>query len=167
MPAKKKRSKGPKRSPAKGKNRVAAATKKRSASPGATQAKKSATRTSTKRRKKQIAATRSRTNLTSGATSPIAEPKIASRSAQMVAEVALQVFTGIVRISGNQSILNGTLLIRAGVADFPSAMGAATQYLRNQGIEDGDNISVTGERSSVESGGKSINVIVMSSAQKS
>jgi hypothetical protein len=84
----------------------------------------------------------------------------------MVTEVALQVFTGIVRISGNQSILNGTLLIRAGVGDFPTAVGAATQYLNNQGIEDGDNISVTGERSSADNGGQSINVIVMSSAQK-
>lgn len=167
MPAKKKSSRVHKRTAAKVKKRVAATSKERVASPGTTRAKKSATRTPTKGRKNQITATRSKTTLTPDATSSIPEPKIASRSAQMVAEVALQVFTGVVRITGNQSILNGTLLIRAGVADFPSAVGAATQYLRNQGIQDGDNISVTGERSSVQNGGQSINVIVMSSAQKS
>ena len=139
MPAKKKSSKGSKRTPAKGKKRIAAATKKRSDSLGATRAKKSATRTATERGKKQIAATRS----------------------------ALQVFTGIVRISSNQSILNGTLLIRAGVADFPSSVGAATQYLLNAGIGDGDDISVSGQQTSVEYGGSTINVIVMNSAQKS
>ena len=85
----------------------------------------------------------------------------------MMMDEALQVFTGVVRISGNQSILNGVLLIRAGVADFPSAMGAATQYLRNQGIGDGDNISVSGVPRTVEYGGQSIQVIVMTSAQKS
>jgi hypothetical protein len=53
----------------------------------------------------------------------------------MVAEVALQVFTGVVRITGNQSMLNGTLLVRAGVADFqehlaicPDCREALRQY---------------------------------------
>lgn len=91
----------------------------------------------------------------------------ATAARALVAEQALQVFTGTVRINGNQSLLNGTLLIRAGVADFPSAMGAATQYLLNQGINDGDTISVSGISTTVQNGGRSINVIVMTSARRS
>jgi hypothetical protein len=157
VPAQKKSSKIRKRIPAKAEKRVAASSKKPAGKRGKPKAKKSAARATTKPGRKRTAA---------GA--PTAPPlRTGARSARMLAEVALQVFTGVVRITGNQSMLNGTLLVRAGVADFPSALGAATQYLLNAGIHDGDNISVSGQRTSVEYGGSTINVIVMNSAQKS
>jgi hypothetical protein len=157
VPAKKESSKVQKHTPTKAKKRVAAASKNPAAKRGKPRAKKSATRAGIRPRGKRTAA---------GATA-VPQPRGSARSARMLAQVALQVFTGVVRISGNQSILNGILLIRAGVGDFPSAMGAATQYLLNAGIGDGDNISVAGVRSSVQYGGRTINVIVMTSAQKS
>jgi hypothetical protein len=163
MPAKKKSSKVHKQTQAK--KRIASASKKPAAKRGTARAKKSGTRPITKPRGNRIA-NASPENVASGATS-VLQPTASTRSAGVLAEVALQVFTGVVRISGNQSILNGILLIRAGVGDFPSAMGAATQYLLNAGIGDGDNISVAGVRSSVQYGGRTINVIVMTSAQKS
>jgi hypothetical protein len=165
MPAKKKSSKGHKQTQAKAKKRIASASKKPAAKRGTARAKKSGTTPMTKPRRNRIA-NASPENVTSGTTS-VPQPAAGTRSARLLAEVALQVFTGVVRISGNQSILNGILLIRAGVADFPSAMGAATQYLLNAGIGDGDNISVAGVTSSVHYGGRTINVIVMTSAQKS
>jgi hypothetical protein len=164
VPAKKKSSKVRKKTPAKAKKRVAPASKKLAAKRTA-RAKKSGTRPTTKRHGNRIASA-SRENVTSG-TASVPQPTAGTRSAPMLAEMAVQVFTGVVRISGNQSILNGILLVRAGVADFPSAMGAATQYLINVGIGEGDNISVAGQRSSVQYGGRTINVIVMNSAQKS
>jgi hypothetical protein len=167
MPAKKKNSTVPKRAPAKVKKAVATAAKKGAASSRTTRTKKSTTTATAKGRKVRTTAPRLRTSRTLGAVSSSPEPNVGFGSAQLVAEDVLRVFTGVVRISGNQSILNGSTLIRAGVADFPSAMGAATQYLTNQGIGDGDNVSVTGEAKTVEYGGQSIQVIVMTSAQKS
>jgi len=157
VPAKKKNSKIHKRTSAKAKKRAAASSKKPAGNRGKPKAKKSAAKAPTKPRGKRTAAV----------ASTAAPPRTGGRSVRMLGEAALQVFTGVVRITGNQSILNGTLLVRSGVADFPSAMGAATQYLLNAGIQDGDNISVLGQRTSVEYGGSTINVIVMNSAQKS
>jgi hypothetical protein len=157
VPAKKKSSKIHKRTPAKAKKRAGASARKPAGKRGKPKAKKSAARATTK----------SRGNRTGAGASAVPPPRTRARSARMLAEVALQVFTGVVHITGNQSMLNGTLLVRAGVADFPSAMGAATQYLLNAGIEDGDNISISGQRTTVEYGGSTINVIVMNSAQKS
>ena len=164
VPAKKKNSKVHKQTPAKVKKRNLSTSKKTAVKRGTVKAKKSGTKPM-KPGGNRIA-NASPVNVTSGTTS-VPQPTAGTRSARVLAEVALQVFTGVVRISGNQSILNGILLVRAGVGDFPSAMGAATQYLTNAGIGDRDNISVAGVRSSVQYGGRTINVIVMTSAHKS
>jgi hypothetical protein len=87
-------------------------------------------------------------------------------AAALALGLSQKIFAGIVRISGNQSLLLGRLLLRAGVSDFPSAIGAATQYLLNNGIGNGDKIAVAGQATTVEQGGQSIAVIVMTSAQK-
>jgi len=87
------------------------------------------------------------------------------RSLLRLSDDSVQTFPGTIRISGNESELNGTLLIRAGVSNFASAVVAATQFLFNENIQDGDQISVVGESTTVTNDeGGSVSVIVMISA---
>jgi hypothetical protein len=67
--------------------------------------------------------------------------------------------TGRLTISNGESRLDGTLLARKGA---PDPLGAATNFLGNLGLNDGDRITVTGGNGSI--GGAS--VIFIESAAK-
>ena len=67
--------------------------------------------------------------------------------------------TGRFTISDEDSRLDGTLLARKGAAD---PFGAATSFLRNLGLRDGDCISVSGESGTIGS----VAVIFIDSASK-
>jgi hypothetical protein len=69
-------------------------------------------------------------------------------------------FTGILAINGDQSSLNGNLLVKAGISDPAQAISAATAYLLNNGFHNGSFIIVLGTQGSVGN----VNVIIMSSA---
>jgi hypothetical protein len=68
--------------------------------------------------------------------------------------------TGRLTISNEESRLDGTLLARKGAAD---PFGAATSFLRNLGLRDGDCISVSGENGTIGS----VSVVFIDSASKS
>jgi|SRR5579884_132794 len=67
--------------------------------------------------------------------------------------------TGRLAISNEESRLDGTLLARKGATD---PFGAATSFLRNLGLRDGDCITVSGENGTIGS----VSVIFMDSASK-
>lgn len=54
-------------------------------------------------------------------------------------------FTGHLAINGNQSFLDTTSLIKAGVPDFTQAVFAATAFLTGKGFSTGSLITVTGD----------------------
>ena len=54
-------------------------------------------------------------------------------------------FTGHLTINQNQSFLDATLLIKAGVQDFAQAVFAATAFLAGKGLGTGSLITVTGD----------------------
>ena len=70
--------------------------------------------------------------------------------------------TGKLSISGTESRINGTLLARCNELN-PTA--AATSFLENLGFEDGDNITVTGQDSTL--GGVAVFCIESASAARS
>lgn len=67
--------------------------------------------------------------------------------------------TGRLTISNEDSRLDGTLLARKGA---PDPFGAATSFLRNLGLRDGDCITVSGENGTIGS----VSVIFMDSASE-
>jgi len=67
--------------------------------------------------------------------------------------------TGRLSISNEESRLDGTLLARKGAAD---PLGAATSFLRNLGLRDGDCISVSGDTGTIGA----VSVIFIDSASK-
>jgi hypothetical protein len=67
--------------------------------------------------------------------------------------------TGRLTISNEESRLDGTLLARKGA---PDPLGAATSFLRNLGLRDGDCITVSGESGTIGS----VSVIFIDSASK-
>jgi hypothetical protein len=69
-------------------------------------------------------------------------------------------FNGILLISGNQSSVNGELLLMAGVPDAQQAMSAATAFVQGKGFRNGDAIVVIGVRGQVGS----VSGILMSDA---
>jgi hypothetical protein len=61
----------------------------------------------------------------------------------------MSTFTGILNISGTESSLNVSLLLRAGVPDFEQAKAAATQFLtQTRNLRSGQMILVDGQASS-------------------
>ena len=67
--------------------------------------------------------------------------------------------TGRLSIQNGESRLDGTLLARKGA---PDPLGAATSFLNNLGLRDGDCITVSGESGTIGSA----SVIFMDSASK-
>jgi len=67
--------------------------------------------------------------------------------------------TGRLRIDNGESRLDGTLLARKGA---PDPLGAATSFLANLGLRDGDCITVSGENGTIDS----TSVVFMDSASK-
>lgn len=67
--------------------------------------------------------------------------------------------TGRLTITSEESRLDGTLLARKGATD---PLGAATSFLRNLGLRDGDCITVSGESGTIGS----VSVIFIDSASK-
>jgi len=67
--------------------------------------------------------------------------------------------TGRLTIENEESRLDGTLLARKGE---PDPLGAATSFLRNLGLRDGDCITVSGDNGTIGS----VSVIFIQSASK-
>jgi hypothetical protein len=61
-------------------------------------------------------------------------------------EAPMATLTGVLRISGNDSRVNGTLLARCGDG---SPFSAATGFLGDNNLIDGDEVTVTGEPGAV------------------